>query len=126
MSEFLYKHDSKNLVQEKNCLENPDKPSCIDLFITNSTSSFPNTTTLSDFHKMILTVLKSTFPKVKPKQIIYRNFKNFDLNNFKNDIRVVYNGGIWRATGLGFFKFLTTLKKLPFHKKHHFFKITKK
>ena len=39
--------------------------------------------------------------------------------------QVVYNGGIWRATGSGFFKFLTTLKllkplKLPFHKKHHF------
>ena len=36
---------------------------------------------------MILTVLKSIFPKVKPKEIIYRNFKNVDLNNFKNDIR---------------------------------------
>ena len=35
---------------------------------------------------MILTVLKSSFPKVKLKEIIYRNFKNFDLNNFKNDI----------------------------------------
>ena len=36
---------------------------------------------------MVFTVLKSTFPKEKPKEIIYRNFKNFDLNNFKNDIR---------------------------------------
>ena len=36
---------------------------------------------------MILTVLKSSFPKVKPKEIIYRSFKNFDLDNFKNDIR---------------------------------------
>ena len=91
MSEFLYKNDSKNLVQAKTCFKNPDNPSCIDLFITNSTRSFQNTTTvatgLSDFHKMILSVLKSTFPKVKPKEIIYRNFKNFDLNNFKNDIR---------------------------------------
>ena len=91
MSEFLYKNDSKNLVQEKTCFKNPDSSSCIDLFITNSTSSFQNTATsaigLSDSHKMILTVLKSTFPKVKPKKIIYRNFKYFDLNNFKNDIR---------------------------------------
>ena len=39
---------------------------------------------LSDFHKMIL---KSTFPKVRPKQIVYRKFKNFDLNNFKNEVR---------------------------------------
>ena len=36
---------------------------------------------LSDFHKMILTVLKSTFPKVGPKQIVSRKCKNFDLNN---------------------------------------------
>ena len=36
---------------------------------------------------MILTILKSTFPKVRPKQIVYRKFKNFDLNSFKNEIR---------------------------------------
>ena len=34
-----------------------------------------------------MTILKSTFPKVRPKQIVYRKFKNFDLNNFKNEIR---------------------------------------
>ena len=32
-------------------------------------------------------MLKSTFAKVRPKQIVYRKFKNFDLNNFKNEIR---------------------------------------
>ena len=36
---------------------------------------------------MILTILKSTFPKAKPKQIVYKKFKNFDLKNFKNGIR---------------------------------------
>ena len=36
---------------------------------------------------MILTILKSTFPEVRPNQIVYRKFKNFDLNNFKNEIR---------------------------------------
>ena len=36
---------------------------------------------------MILTILKSTFPKVTPKQIVYRKFKNFDLDNFRNEIR---------------------------------------
>ena len=60
-------------------------------FITSSSLSFQNTTTfasgLSDFHKMILTVLKTTFQKVKAKEIVYRNFKQFDMNKFKNDIR---------------------------------------
>ena len=36
---------------------------------------------------MILTVLKSTLPKVRPKQIVHKKIKNFDLNNFKNEIR---------------------------------------
>ena len=91
MSEFLIKNDAKNLVREKTCFKNYVNPSCIDLFITNSSLSFQNTTTfasdLSDFHKMILTVLKTTFQKVKAKEIVYRNFKQFDMNKFKNDIR---------------------------------------
>ena len=36
---------------------------------------------------MNLTILKSTLLEVRPKQIVYRKFKNFDLNNFKNEIR---------------------------------------
>ena len=91
MSEFLNNNDSKNLVKENTCFKNPNYPSCIDLFITNSSGSFQNTTTLasglSDCHKMILTVLKTAFLKVKRKEIIYRNYKNFDLNIFKNDLR---------------------------------------
>ena len=86
MSELLFKNGSKNLVQQKICFKSTNNPSC-----TNSPSSFQNTRTfpsgLYDFHKMILTILKSTFPKVRPKQIVYRKFKNFDLNNFKNEIR---------------------------------------
>ena len=91
MSEFLFNNDSKNLVQQKTCFKITNNPSCINLFVTNSHKSFQNTITfssgLSDFFKMILTILKSTFPKVTPKQIVYRKFKNFDLNNFKNEIR---------------------------------------
>ena len=90
MSEFLFENHSKNLVKQKTCFKSTKNPSCIDLFITNSPSSFQNTITfasgLSDFHKMILTVLKSTFPKVEPKQINYRKFRNFDLNSFNNEV----------------------------------------
>ena len=89
MSEFLHNNSSKNLVKKNTCFKNPNNPSCIDLFITNSSGSFQNTTTLacglSDCHKMILTVLKTTFSKAKRKETIYRNYKNFDLNIFKND-----------------------------------------
>ena len=91
LKEFLYKNDAKNLVKQKTCFKNPNNPSCIDLFITNRTSSFQNTVALgsglSDFHKMILTVFKTTFQKIQPREIVYRNFKHFNFNNFKNDIR---------------------------------------
>ena len=91
MSEFLFNNDAENLVEQKICFKSTNNLSCIDLFATNSPISFQNTITLasglSDFHKMILTILKSTFPKAKPKQIVYRKFKNFDLKKFKNEIR---------------------------------------
>ena len=91
MSEFLFNNVAKNLVAQKTCFKSTSNPSCIDLFVTNSPRSFQNTKTLAsglfDFHKIIFTLLKSTFPKAKPKQIVYRKFKNFDLKNFKNEIR---------------------------------------
>ena len=56
----------------------------INLFLTNKPYSFQNTMTistgLSDFHKMILTVLKSTFvkaaPKVKSWTLFSRHMRN--------------------------------------------------
>ena len=63
--------------------ENPRWP------ISDSVQSFQNTsafaTGISDFHKMIVTVLKTSFPKSVPKKILYRNYKNFASNSFKSD-----------------------------------------
>ena len=57
----------KNLVNVPTCYKNLLKPSCIDLFLTNCSSSFQNTqvieTRLSDFHKINITVLKMFFSK---------------------------------------------------------------
>ena len=44
-------------------------------------------TGLSDFHKMAITVLKTTFPKAKPKVIQYRDYKNFVLRNFREELK---------------------------------------
>ena len=71
----------KSLGKEPTCFKNPNNPSCIDLFLTNTIRSFQETqvfeTGLSDFHKLVVTVLKSTFPKSPPKIITYRSYKNF-------------------------------------------------
>ena len=36
---------------------------------------------------MILTVLKTTFPKVKPKEILYRKYKFFDKITFESEVK---------------------------------------
>ena len=82
MDEFL----AKNLVKEGTCFKNIDNPSCIDLFLINTWRSFQNTITvstgLSDFHKMIITVLKTTFPNTKPKVLTYRDYSKFVKEDF--------------------------------------------
>ena len=91
LQDFLFEQNIKNLVKEKTCFKSVDNPSCIDLFLTNTPLSFQNTTTvttgLSDFHKMVVTVMKTTFPKAQPKIVYYRDYKNFDLYNFRSDLR---------------------------------------
>ena len=73
LSEFLEQYEAKNIMKNKTC-------SKIDLFLTNSPHSFQNTVTistgLSDFHKMIITVLKSAFVKLKARETYYRDYKN--------------------------------------------------
>ena len=88
MAEFLNNYGAKNIVKEKTCFRSLNNPSCIDLFITNKPRSFQNTQTInigiSDFHKMVLTVLKSSFKKCEPKVISYRDYNNFNQGRTKN------------------------------------------
>ena len=57
----------KNLIKEPTCFKNPVNPSCIGLMFTNSYGSFQNyraiETGLSDFHRMVITVMKAYFQK---------------------------------------------------------------
>ena len=84
-------YDLKNTVKQMTCFKSVHNPTCIDLFLTNCSKSFMHTkaisTGVSDCHKMILTVLKTTFEKAKPKEIIYRCYKWFDDNKFRNDLK---------------------------------------
>ena len=55
--------------------------------------SFQNTITvfagMSDFHKLVLTVLKIDFTKNKSKEIIYRDYKSFDSFLFNDEVKNV-------------------------------------
>ena len=115
LSDFVFEHNVKNLVQEPTCFKSQDNPSCIDLFLTNSPQSFQNTGTiatgLSDFHRMVVTVMKTTFPKAKPKMIYYRDYKKFNLIEFRRDLRNELSKAI--VLGYAHFEhiFLTVLEK---------------
>ena len=60
-------HELCNLVKEKTCLKNMHNLSYVDLLLTNNVYAFQQTiaicTGLSDCHKLVLTVLKTTIPR---------------------------------------------------------------
>ena len=53
--------------------------------------SFQSTKTvsygLSGFHKLVLTVLKTSIAKTKPREIQYRKYKYFDSRKLKGDLK---------------------------------------
>ena len=71
MSDFMDIDDNlKNLVKHPICFKNHNRSSCIVLILANERkslhSSIPIETDTSDFHKMLVTVLKQYFKKQKP------------------------------------------------------------
>ena len=76
------------MIKQNTCFKD-DGGSCIDLLIANSKFSFVRTnslkTGLSDHH-IINAILKTKFEKFEPKKSIYRNFMQYDSEQFKLDI----------------------------------------
>ena len=91
LESFLYQHELKSLVIENTFLTSISNPSSIDLNLTNNALSFQSTETvstgLSEFHKLVLTVLKTSIVKNKLQEIQYRNCKYFDPRKFNKDLK---------------------------------------
>ena len=86
-----------SMINRPTCYKNPEKPSCIDLILTNCPRSFQNSCTietgLSDFHKLVVTVMKTTYKKSQPKIINYRSYKYFNSESFREElIQIEANG----------------------------------
>ena len=90
IAEFLNLYNLKNAVKQNTCFKNSDKPTRIDLMLTNCPRSFQNMDTfktgLSDFHKLTFTVLKQHFPKQKPRFVIHQHYKNFSNDYFRIEL----------------------------------------
>ena len=91
LATFLYQHELTNINKELTCYKSSESLSCIDFILSNRPGSFFKTnavfTGLSDFHKLVLSVFKTTFPKSKRNEITYRNFKSFNQEDFNQELR---------------------------------------
>ena len=89
MREFSELYCLKNLVKDPTCYKNPQNPSCIDLILTNRPNSFQHTmvieTGLSDFHKLAVSVPKTSIKKQPPKVISYRDYKHYSPIRFRTE-----------------------------------------
>ena len=87
MQEFCESYFLENMVKKPTCFKNPAKPTCIDLIITNKPGMFQNAktyeTSLSDFHKLVVSIMKFSYKKRRPCMIKYRDCKNFSNQHFK-------------------------------------------
>ena len=105
MKEFRSLNGLKNLINEPTCYKNSEKPTCIDLILTNQPTLFQRSavleTGLSDFHLLTVTEFKMSFQKCKPQIITYRNYKNYDNDVLRSEIQTFCS---LNETDLGLFK----------------------
>ena len=87
---FCDTYDFKCLIKEPTCYKNPENPSCIDLILTNNPKYFQSScvveTGLSDFYKMTVTVMETTFKKFQPRIIHYRDYKHLQNDRYKDEL----------------------------------------
>ena len=109
----------KSLIKEPICFKNPEKPTCIGFIFTNRPNLFQYRsdleTGLSNFHLLTVTEFKMGFQKLKPKIIVYRDYKNFDNAKFRYDIVTatsnVYSFAMYKNTIFNVFNRHIPIKK---------------
>ena len=94
MESFCESYRFKSLIKDPTCFKNLENLSCIDLILTNRLYSFQNScvieTFLSDFRKMIVSVMKTTFQKLKPRSAQCRDYTQFSNDNFRKNFWKIY------------------------------------
>ena len=78
----------KSLIKDAVGYKNPENPSSTDLILRNNPCSFQNSCVieigLSDFHRMVVTVMKISFERLKTRVINYREYKSFENKLFRD------------------------------------------
>ena len=109
---FCSNFNLTSMINKPTCYKNPDKPTCIDLILTNCPGSFQNScvieTGLSDFHKMIVTVMKASYRKIEPRVINYRDYKSFSNEGFRESLLENLKGKLSENSDQSFSNFINT------------------
>ena len=88
LSQFADLYGFKNIIKDATCFKG--KPSCLDVIVTDKPGSIAGTLNfnpgLSDFHHCITAATKVHAPLFKPRMIMYRSYKHFSEESFKDDI----------------------------------------
>ena len=88
MMNFMDSQNFINLIKNNTCFKGVG--SCIDLILTNRKYCCKNAlsyeTRISDHHHLIFSIMKTTFASEKSKKFVYRDYKTFPHECFKNDL----------------------------------------
>ena len=91
LSEFLNAYNAKNIVKNKTCFKSIENPSCVDLIVTDKPGNFHHAnvfeTGILHHHKLVTTVSKAKFTKVSSKYVHYHNYKTFNEQDVKLELR---------------------------------------
>ena len=89
LKNLLNDYNLTNLIRNNTCFKSA-RGTCIDLLLTNKKASFQHSnsfeTGLSDCHHLIYSMFKASYSKQKPVKYSYRDYKCFNLDNFKSDL----------------------------------------
>ena len=81
---FCDTYDLKRHIKKPTCYKNPETPSCMYLILTDNPKCFQSScvvkTGVSHFHRIRVTVMKTTVKKFQPRMIHYRDYKKFQYD----------------------------------------------
>ena len=94
---FCFSYNLTNMSNRPTHFKKPERPSCIDLILTNYSRSFRNSYTietgLSDFYKLVVKVMRTTYKKSQSKIIIYCSYKYFNSERFREELLQIQGKG---------------------------------
>ena len=106
MKSFCKNYNLKVLIKQPTWYKHPNKPTYIDLILTNVPRMFQSTyiteAAPSDFHVMKVTVIRKIFKEIRPRVINYRSYRDFSnetfrvslINNLPNEVFVSNDDGL--------------------------------